>query len=381
MTRRATLAGAKVYQRGTHRIRTPEDTWRWIEPVLPLAGITRLADVTGLDRLGIPVIQAIRPASRNLSVSQGKAVTTVGARVSAAMESLELWHAESLAHLPAAPLSVREMRYANPIDVAQLKWRPDLLLLDAMPIAWLEAASLMAGRTGWLPLDMMQLDYTLPDRFTPQLFYRTSNGLASGNSVEEALLHSLCELIERHALFRCHHDPRLRIPLDPGSLEDEDLRELLRRYREAGIKCVLYDVSWAVGVPVVVVDAVAPDFPTIWRGAGCHPSPRVALSRALTEAAQSRLTHISGARDDLTQFADGVDASRSFERFVVPPPARTLDELPDLATSSVDTDLGGVVHALARAGYEAFWLDLSRPQIGVPVVMSFAPRLKEAPYG
>src|SRR5690242_2091930 len=99
----------KRFVDGTHRVCTPEETWRRIQPALAAAGVTRVADVTGLDHLGIPVFQAIRPASRNLSVSQGKGLSAAAARVSAAMEALELWHAERLDHLPKVVLSPREM--------------------------------------------------------------------------------------------------------------------------------------------------------------------------------------------------------------------------------------------------------------------------------
>src|SRR5919202_3278663 len=91
---RATAATVKVYRKGTHRARFPEETWDIIEPKLTRFGITRIADVTGLDTIGIPVALGIRPLARSLSVSQGKGQTSTLAKVSAAMESIELWHAE-----------------------------------------------------------------------------------------------------------------------------------------------------------------------------------------------------------------------------------------------------------------------------------------------
>jgi ribosomal protein S12 methylthiotransferase accessory factor len=84
----------KVYFEGTHRVRTPEETLLWIEPSSERVGITRIADVTWLDDLGLPVYQAIRPGSYLLSVSQGKGLTPELAKVSAAMEAVEMWHAE-----------------------------------------------------------------------------------------------------------------------------------------------------------------------------------------------------------------------------------------------------------------------------------------------
>src|SRR5215472_9591286 len=84
------------YHFGTQRAAAPDETLRRIKPLLPRAGITRLADVTGLDWIGLPVYQAIRPNSRNISVSQGKGLTRAQAKVSALMESLESFHAECI---------------------------------------------------------------------------------------------------------------------------------------------------------------------------------------------------------------------------------------------------------------------------------------------
>ena len=76
---------------------------------MPEVGITRLANVTGLDRIGIPVVQAVRPNSRSLSVSQGKGVDMDSAKASAMMEAFELWHAERI-ELPCLCASYQAIR-------------------------------------------------------------------------------------------------------------------------------------------------------------------------------------------------------------------------------------------------------------------------------
>jgi ribosomal protein S12 methylthiotransferase accessory factor len=84
----------KLFKRGTHRIISPDDTLTRIAPRAPQIGITRLGNVTGLDRIGIPVAVAIRPNSRSVSVSQGKGLGLSQALASALMEAIELFHAE-----------------------------------------------------------------------------------------------------------------------------------------------------------------------------------------------------------------------------------------------------------------------------------------------
>jgi len=345
-----------------------------------VAGITRVADVTALDRLGIPVYQAIRPASRNLSVSQGKGPTRMAARVSGAMESLELWHAESLEHVPRARLSMREMAFGNVIDPSTFKWRSDAVLPPSIPIDWVQATSLVSGRCGWLPRSMMELDFTISARVEPAPFHRTSNGLASGNSIDEALVHAVCELVERHALYLWQRAIRPSVPLMPESLNVGELAEIVARISGAGMKLAVHDITWCEGLPAILVDMVSPDLPHIWRGAGCHTSPEVAVSRALTEAAQSRLTYISGARDDLTQFGEGQDVGAVFASFEPPAGERALEDVAGLASLDVSTDLDLVVGALVTRGYEPFWINLTRPDVDLPVVRCFVPELREARY-
>jgi YcaO-like protein with predicted kinase domain len=372
-----TAATDKAFRVGTHRVRSPEETWQRLRGLLPRVGITRVADVTALDRTGIPVVQAIRPASRNLSVSQGKGATLDAARASAVMEAIELWHAEDLGHVTQTVLAPREMEYHNAIPLAALRWAIAPAVAAAIPIPWLRARGLGTDREAWIPLGMVELDFTEPAELALRLFRRTSNGLASGNCLEEALLHGVCELVERHAVHLADLEPHRRVAIDPGSLEVPWLREPLARIREVGMKAALYDITWELGIPAALVDLAAPDIPNVWRGSGCHPDPAVALSRALTEAAQSRLTYISGARDDLPHFGGPEEAYRMFEDFREPAPLRRFEDLPDLSTESVAADLDAVVQRLADHGFEAFWTDLSRLDLGVAVTSVFIPGLQD----
>ncbi len=371
----------KRFRVGTHRTRTPEETWTWVHPRLADVGVSRIADVTALDRIGIPVYQAVRPASRNLCVSQGKGVTAAAARVGAAMEAVELWHAERLDHLPQVSMSLREMQRANPIATLELPWSPGAIYLDAAPFSWVELVALTGGGPGWLPRRMLELDFTERAALAPVLFCRTSNGLASGNTREEAVLHGLCELIERHALCLVQLGSLSKAAVREESVESDYCRELIRRLRAAGARLALWDATWAVGVPVVSAQVVLPDLPRVWAGSGCHPDRDVALSRALTEAAQSRLTFISGARDDLPGSEDRHPPHIAFEHFVEPAGERDFDALPTGAGESVADDLDWVLGRLAACGHRAYAVDLTRPEIGVPVVRSFVPHLGVAHHG
>ena len=85
----------KGYTSGAHRLINPAQTLAKIKPHLPAMGITRCANVTGLDRIGIPVYCAIRPNGADLQVSNGKGINHQAAQVSALMEGIEIFHAET----------------------------------------------------------------------------------------------------------------------------------------------------------------------------------------------------------------------------------------------------------------------------------------------
>lgn len=378
-------AATKRYLLGTHRVRPPEETWEVVLPLLAPAGITRVADVTALDRLGVPVYQAVRPASRNLSVSQGKGLTPAAARVSAVMEALELWHAERLDHLPQVSMSLREMEYGNPIRARDLPWVEGAVGLDAAPVPWVPAVSLLTGSRAWLPRELLEVDFTVPETLRPRMLYVSSNGLASGNCPEEAQLHALCEVVERHGLHLTREGapgrPAGRAAVDLASVDDAECRRLIDRIGRSGMKLGIFDVAWEAGVPSFQVDLVAADLPNVWLGAGTHPSPAVALARALTEAAQSRLAYISGARDDLPRLCPGSANHRAFEEYEPPAGGRPFGEVPDLSTESVARDLEAVVARVAAAGYEPYWIDLTRPEVGLAVGRVFVPGLREVRHG
>src|SRR5690349_18348643 len=103
---------SKRYFRGTHRSVDPTETFDKISSLLGTFGITRVADITGLDTIGIPVAVAIRPGSRSNITSQGKGLSKAAAKVSAVMESIEACCAERVQG-PLLWAHVGEMREAG----------------------------------------------------------------------------------------------------------------------------------------------------------------------------------------------------------------------------------------------------------------------------
>jgi ribosomal protein S12 methylthiotransferase accessory factor len=356
-------------------------------PLLPVIGATRLSVVSGLDVLGIPVAQVCRPLSRSVSVSQGKGFCLAEAKVSAIGEALESWHAERIGH-PLWYGGWTEVAAEAPVvDVARLARPANSLFHADAPLLWIEGRDLVGGATVLLPLETVHLDYRLPRVPGSGCFLNTSTGLAAGASVLGALGHALAEVVERDAVALWNLRPdeaRARRRIDLGSVGDDACAELLARFGRADVAVAAWDLTTDVGVATVevtVVDRGADAnrrLPTAG-GYGCHPRRAGALARALLEAAQSRVTLIAGSRDDHPPAGDraGRDpwAIDGHRRAVdEDEPQRTFDALPDAGPLD---PAGAVVLLLDRlravgSGHPVM-VDLSRPEVGIPVVRVVVP--------
>jgi YcaO-like protein with predicted kinase domain len=379
-------AGAtrKRYRSGTHRLVPPAETLARVRPLLRVMGITRIADVTGLDRLGIPVVMVARPNSRSIAVAQGKGLDLDAAKASGVMEAIETWHAETI-RPPLKLASFEELRWTHRmIDAARLPMPADTAYDDDQRILWVEGSDLIQGGPLWLPWEMVHTDYTLPSPPGHGCFVANTNGLASGNHRAEAILHGLCELIERDATTLWHAGgdaQRRRCTVDPDSIDDPLCRTVLDRFAAAGLDVRIWETTTDVGVAafLCLVAGRDPEF-----GAGCHPARQVALLRALTEAAQARTTFIAGARDDMGWEVYAADARAERQRacaaLLAMAPARRFADAPTRETDSVGEDVDDVLRQLVAVGLsEVAMVDLTLPSFRIPVVRMVVPGLEGAP--
>lgn len=378
--------GAKRFRFGTHRVTDPEATLARVLPFAPRMGITRLAALTGLDVLGIPVAAATRPNSRSIAVHQGKGITLAAAKASAVMEAVETFHAETIT-LPLRLASYGELPGA--VDPATLP-RAAGRLLGSERILWVKARELMSGGSALVPWELVAADYTYPAAPGSGWFQATTNGLASGNHWLEAVLHALYEVVERDAiaLWRAGGSAaRATRALDLDTIDSAINRDLLARYYRAGIAVRVWDVTSDILLPVFIALAVAQDGaeevePEL--GSGCHADREVALARALTEVAQARLTRISGARDDFAPEGYGVAARAGrlaqARHWLRVPGRRAFGSAPSYLGPTLRHDLDAALARLHAAGVQQIvHVDLTQPTFEVPVARLIVPGL-EGPW-
>jgi YcaO-like protein with predicted kinase domain len=386
---RAEPSSLKLLTIGTHRTLAPADTIARAKPWLSRMGITRVANVTGLDRIGIPVAMAVRPNSRSVSVSQGKGQSKELAFASAIMEAAEIWHAEELgARIHFARRCDLAASGAKVVDPATLPGTGHCLP-DDMPIGWIEGIDLLAETQCWVPAELVHTDYTLPAPPGSGFFLASTNGLASGNNLWEAISAACCEVVERDAVALWHARPpqaRAGYRLDLGSVGDPGCAALLDRYAAAGMRVRVWNVTSDIGIPAFLcwireTDTTAATLQHTSAGAGCHPDPTVALSRALTEAAQTRLNVIVGARDDLpTDYV--VPAAAMVGPVILDVlgagvPERCFDATAGMRSVDLAEDVRWELSQLHGAGIgRAVLVDLTHAEIGIAVARLIVPGLE-----
>ncbi|EPE94580.1 hypothetical protein RGCCGE502_28768 (plasmid) [Rhizobium grahamii CCGE 502] len=329
-----------------------------------------MARHTGLDYIGIPVWCAYIPNGRSIAISQGKGLSDDDAKVSAIMEALE----RVVANAPSVPVRRASARNLSADSLAFhslscLIGRHQREIDPDEEVDWGLGCDLLTNRTVYVPVDAAVLDRTRRNRF-----WMSSDGLASGNTLDEAILHGVLERIERDAYCLWQigsEDSRLASCIDPTCINDPVLDGLIARVEGAGLDIRLFNMTTGLGVPSItaVMGARGPyrqgaRFVEITGGSGAHLSMARAAIRAVTEAVQSRMTYISGARDDIPA-----------ELFRMPAPAetlRSLDAVPNGRVTVTPVQPGGVTDHL-RMVVEALRAHNVGPAIALPLAPQSLP--------
>jgi ribosomal protein S12 methylthiotransferase accessory factor len=370
----------KTYNNETQRAVPLDETLARIEPKVPAAGITRVADITNLDRIGIPVFSCIRPTAESgaITVYNGKGATVEESRISAIMEGIERYSSElhdRRTHFAPYQQMFAHGRVLDPKDLIL----PKEADLDRS-IAWVEGYDITNDEEVLVPAQAVF--HPLPPH-TGQLFRTSTNGLASGNTLEEAVFHALSEVIERDAwsLVEASRNTGASVV----NIDDPTCCAMQKKFSDAQVNVLVRDITSDIGIPTMAAiadDVMLRDPMLLTIGIGTHTSARIAVMRALTEVAQSRLTQIHGARED-TVLAElrkkmGYDRAKRINEYWFRNNG-TLDYSKIVSCDSDDflEDIRFMVEALKNKGLDrVIVVDLTREEIGIPVVRVIVPGLE-----
>lgn len=288
---------------GTIRLRHPSDTINVVTPLLEQVGVTRIANITHLDCLNIPVYTAYRPTSKSLSTAQGKGITAELAICSAIMEGIEHYYGENVvSELISSFDSLGQEKAISPNELSLgFINRKSITSSD---LHWSTGQDLISVNQYFFPTNYICMDFSDVKEETG-IFTRSTTGLASGNTIDEAILHSLFEIIERncYAEFKILNNSLKKSRLmDIKKIKQKYSEKLISQLTDKHIKVAIFDITNRFQIPsyhCIIADESPVRKLGNQSGTGTHFSHDIALCRAITEAAQSRLTYISGARDDM----------------------------------------------------------------------------------
>jgi ribosomal protein S12 methylthiotransferase accessory factor YcaO len=385
----------KYSTKGVVRSVDPRVTIRRASACLQQTGITRVAEITDLDRVGIPNYITVRPRDLEPGISyyNGKGTTRADAHAGALMEAIER-HAGEFCGYQVITGSYQELRDSFACV------RPDDIIVpmlceysDDMVLEWVCGYDLLNAQPTLVPLNAVICPYT--PRNGRMLFYASTNGLASGNTRLEALCHAICEVIERDAQAIVRARTEIR-PLVRGLLGTESgaggdsrihrislqglprrAERLIAKLTRAGLKIDLRDLTSTAGIATVdcaILERKNDGEGDAYGGCGSHPDARVALLRAITEAAQSRLAFIQGGREDLPQIMRH-KTLQPREDLSTAGPSISFSTLPSYDHEYIDQDVALLLRRLPDFGIsQLVAFDMTRPDVGIPVVRVVIPR-------
>jgi len=373
----------KGYKKGTHRVVPPADTLARVESKMPVAGVEKVTDITGLDRIGIPVFTCIRSSAEGGAVSlyNGKGTTAEEARVSALMEAIERYSAEVKDRELVEDSYVRLSRQENALNPNELILPGYVKNVDEISIPWVAGYDLVQEEEIYVPASAVF--HPLPSRYDRVRLFRTNtNGLASGNELEEAIFHGLAELVERDAWSL------VEITRNTGAvvrIREERVRDLMAKFTDAEVSVLIRDITSDVGIPTfaAVSDDLRLKDPTLLTtGMGTHTDARVAILRALTEVAQSRLTQIYSAKQN-TAIKDmrrimGYEWMRKKNKYWFANSEYTdFENVESRNSADFLDDINYTIERIRDVGLErVVVVDLTCEVIGVPVVRVIVPGLE-----
>lgn len=404
---------------GTSRIRPAQETLQKVVPLSKRIGVTRLADITDMDVLRIPNYSAVLPGTEDyIWVYSGKGPTREHAMASALMESIERYSSlpsggpRNFVRASYSELA-KKHKVLHPDDIVEpvrFEYRNDMQM-DFMP-----GFDIANNQEVMVPASIALFRYNpQPPAVNPFSYFHT-NGLASGNVMEEAVCHSLCEVIERDAMSiaelrasaipfhvlrtivhslnsagikvpsiqsdRFVDDPGIFAEVDISDVEFEPVQKLLSHFEKAGIPLIIKDITSDIGVPTFnasSIEWVTHDYGYLAEGHGTHPDARIALLRAITEVSQTRAANIQGARDDLRKIRYGENNTDDRRAWQFMPSTKKIkfSEVRTYFHEDILDDIRFILGRLKAVGLgRTIIVDLTNPDLGVPVVRAIVPGLE-----
>ncbi len=353
-------------------------------------GVSRVIDITALDKLGMPVCVSLRPGGEVARLHAGKGETAADARLGAQLEAVECAVAEQAgARGPYAQLPLAELAARLPDGLSLSDFAPcvDAVLRPDRPTLAVRCHDLMSRRRPLLPAELVMVPS--PDEGLPPLFGWSSNGLACGSTLQEASLHALLEVLERDTITMSAVR-RSAAFVETRSLPEPFLGRAAR-WQQLGVQLHVRHLPGDFDLPCFEATLYEPGGrqAELARGWGIHFDRDAALARAVGEAAQVRLCSIHSGQAGMAGLygnrlrGDSAASARAREQFLADlaavAPGIEFRASPHKEQRSIDSALKDLLGRLRRHGFRhAFRYRMRRDDgaalPGVHVVKMIVPR-------
>jgi len=371
----------KAYILETHRHRPPDSTLHFVEGMKDLLGMKDFREATYIDRTGIPVFTCYRVRPDNSKTYHtGKGASKIQAQVSLTCESIERYSSEYRDEYRERLLhgSFNTLRKKfNVLDPRDLVLSPYSEYTPESPIYWTPGYDIARGEEILVPACEVFHPYHLDEI---SVLHTHTNGLAAGNTMEEAVFHAMTEVIERDAWSIAKYN---RLDGDAlyieGVPENSFLLDIVRKFEQAEIHVVAKDITSDIGVPVIAAfsrDLLHEDMMPI-DGFGSHLDPRVAMARALMELATTRALFImqhgqEGLRETSLAYLHGNPDMEDFRFYASR--EKGLSDMEVGYSQDILEDIRTVLGKLRARGLDrTIVVDLSRHETGIPTVKVIIP--------
>ena len=258
---------------------------------------------------------------------------------------------------------------------------------DDRPTEWTPVWSLTEQKHKLLPTAMLYFQPDIDAAATDGL-WADSNGNAAGSSIEDALIQGFLELIERDAVALWWYNRTRQTAVDLDAFDAPWLAAVRTAYGRMNRNLWVLDLTADFGIPVMAAISRRVDKPSedITLGFGAHFDPHTALRRSVTEMTQllpavSSVTVTNDGYADLDPELISWWTTRtvSNQPYLLPDPgssARTPNTYSYSPQSDLQADVRTCEAQVRSHGMELLVLDLTRPDVGLPVVKVVVPGLR-----
>jgi ribosomal protein S12 methylthiotransferase accessory factor len=404
---------------GTSRVNPVEKTLEDISEISKKIGLTRIADITYMDKLYIPNYSCVLPGTEDyIWVYSGKGPTKKHAKVSAIMESIERYSSLPTNYYRKF-ISGTFNKLKQSYNILHPEEVVEPLTFDFhnnMVMDYVKGYDIICRENILVPAALALFRYTPNSPSLNPFAFHHTNGLASGNVFEEAVCHALCEVIERdaislaqlrasaipfHILNNIYHNfQRHGYNINPISKEQfiddnsifpdvkisqEDFHQvtkLINTFKKFNIRLIIKDITTDIKIPtfnVACVEWISHDYGYLAEGHGTHPDKRIALLRAITEVSQTRAANIQGARDDLRKihYNDNNTDDKNAWQFMASEKTINFSDIITYLNEDILDDINLIIKFFKIVGLKkAIIVNLTNPKIKIPVVRAIVPSLE-----